>query len=79
LDPRFAGSNPAEDDGYLMAIKICSMTSFKVEVKPEEDHVKPLWIVCLFPEVCTRHLPNTKQEWLPLGHNICQFVKVSNS
>jgi hypothetical protein len=35
--------------------------------------------VCLFPEVYTRHLPNTKQEWLPLGHNIWQFVKVSNS
>jgi hypothetical protein len=34
LDPRFAGSNPAEDDGYLMVIKICSMTSFKGEVKP---------------------------------------------
>jgi hypothetical protein len=22
LDPRFEGSNPAEDDGFLMAIKI---------------------------------------------------------
>jgi hypothetical protein len=34
LEPRFAGSNPAEDDEYLRAIKIRSVTSFGVEVKP---------------------------------------------
>jgi hypothetical protein len=34
LDPRFAGSNPAEDDGFLRVIKIRSMTSFGGEVKP---------------------------------------------
>jgi hypothetical protein len=34
LDPRFAGSNPAEDDGFLRVIKVCSMTSFGGEVKP---------------------------------------------
>jgi hypothetical protein len=34
FDTRFAGSNPAEDDRYLMAIKIRSMTSFGGEVKP---------------------------------------------
>jgi hypothetical protein len=28
LDPRFAGSNPAKDDEFLGAIKICSMASF---------------------------------------------------
>jgi hypothetical protein len=28
LDPRFAGSNPAEDDAFLRAIKIRSTTSF---------------------------------------------------
>jgi hypothetical protein len=28
LDPRFAGSNPAEDDGFLMVIKIHCATSF---------------------------------------------------
>jgi hypothetical protein len=25
LDPRFKGSNPAKDNGFLRAIKICSM------------------------------------------------------
>jgi hypothetical protein len=34
LDPRFAGSNPAEDDGFLRVIKIRSTTSFGGEVKP---------------------------------------------
>jgi hypothetical protein len=33
LDPRFAGSNMAEDDGLLRETKICSTTSFG-EVKP---------------------------------------------
>jgi hypothetical protein len=28
LDEKFAGSNPAEDEGYLRAIKIRSTTSF---------------------------------------------------
>jgi hypothetical protein len=28
LDPKFSGSNPAEDDGFLRAIKIRSTTSF---------------------------------------------------
>jgi hypothetical protein len=34
LDPRFADSNPAEGDGFLSAIKICSTSSFGGEVKP---------------------------------------------
>jgi hypothetical protein len=34
LDQRFADSNPAEDDGFLKAIKIRSTTSFEHEVKP---------------------------------------------
>jgi hypothetical protein len=34
LDPRFAGSNPADDDGFLRVIKIHSATSFGGEVKP---------------------------------------------
>jgi hypothetical protein len=35
LDPRFAGSNPAEDDDlFLREIKIRSTTSFGGEVKP---------------------------------------------
>jgi hypothetical protein len=34
LDPTFAGSKPAEDDGLLSTIKIRSTTSFGGEVKP---------------------------------------------
>jgi hypothetical protein len=34
LDPRFAGSNPAEDDGFSRVIKIRSTPSFGGEVKP---------------------------------------------
>jgi hypothetical protein len=34
LNPRFAGTNPAEEDGFLRAIKICSATSFEGELKP---------------------------------------------
>jgi hypothetical protein len=30
----FAGSNPAESDGFLKATKICSLTSFRGKVKP---------------------------------------------
>jgi hypothetical protein len=30
LDPRFAGSNPTEDSGFLRAIKICSVIYFVV-------------------------------------------------
>jgi hypothetical protein len=33
LDPRFTGSNPAEDDGFLRVIKICRMPSFGGEIK----------------------------------------------
>jgi hypothetical protein len=33
LDPRFAGSNPAEDNGILKAIKIRSTISFGGEVR----------------------------------------------
>jgi hypothetical protein len=34
LDPRFAGSNPVKDDGFLRAIKIFSTKFFRGEVKP---------------------------------------------
>jgi hypothetical protein len=33
LGPKFVVSNPAEDDGFLRAINIRSMTSFGREVK----------------------------------------------
>jgi hypothetical protein len=33
LDPRFVGSNTAEFNGFSRAIKICSTTSFRGEVK----------------------------------------------
>jgi hypothetical protein len=34
LDPRFAGSHPAEDSGFLRAMKILSTPSYGEEVKP---------------------------------------------
>jgi hypothetical protein len=34
LDVGFAGSNPAEGDGFLRAIKISSTSSFRREEKP---------------------------------------------
>jgi hypothetical protein len=41
MDPRFAGSNPADDNGFLRAIKIRSTASFGGEVKPSvPQHVK---------------------------------------
>jgi hypothetical protein len=43
VDPRFVGSNPAEDDGFLRAIKVRS-TSFGGEVKPSVT-CKILWYV----------------------------------
>jgi hypothetical protein len=43
LDPKFAGSNPAEDEGLLMAIKIRSTTSFGGEVKPSAPCRNILW------------------------------------
>jgi hypothetical protein len=41
LDTRFAGSNPAEDDGFLRVIKIRSTTSFGGEVS-RRSHVADL-------------------------------------
>jgi hypothetical protein len=48
-DPRFAGSDPAEDSGFLRAIKIRSTTSFRGEVKP------------LFP--CHKILQHLKEQY----------------
>jgi hypothetical protein len=45
LDPRFVGSNPAKGDGILRAIKICSMGSFRGEVKALVPCHKILWHV----------------------------------
>jgi hypothetical protein len=39
LDPRFASSNLAEDDGFLR-VKINTMTSFRGEVKPLSDVIR---------------------------------------
>jgi hypothetical protein len=33
LDSRFTGSNPAKDNGFLMAVKIRILTSFGGDVK----------------------------------------------
>jgi hypothetical protein len=45
FDPRFAGSNPVEDNGFLRVIKIStgSMTSFRGEVRPMAPYYKILW------------------------------------
>jgi hypothetical protein len=37
LDPKFAGSNPAEDDGFSRAIEIRNKTFFGRELKPSAD------------------------------------------
>jgi hypothetical protein len=42
LDPRFAGSDPAEGDRFLRAIKIRSTPSFGKEVKPSAPRRKIL-------------------------------------
>jgi hypothetical protein len=48
-DPGFAGSNPAEDGGFLKVIKICSTTTFEGKVTPSVPyrkvlrHVKEPW------------------------------------
>jgi hypothetical protein len=34
IEPKFASSDPEEDDGFLREIKILNMTSFGEEVKP---------------------------------------------
>jgi hypothetical protein len=39
------GSNLAKDDGFLMVIKICSMTSFGGEVKSSIPCYKIIWHV----------------------------------
>jgi hypothetical protein len=49
LDPRFGGSNPADSDGFLRAIKVRGTTSFRGAVKPSVPcrhslrHVKELY------------------------------------
>jgi hypothetical protein len=40
LDPRFGGANSAEEDGFLMAIKIRSTTSLGGEVNPSAHVVR---------------------------------------
>jgi hypothetical protein len=42
LDPRFAGSSPVEDDGFLWSIKFQSTTSFRGKVKPSASCCKIL-------------------------------------
>jgi hypothetical protein len=43
--PRFVASNPAEDDGFLMAIILHNTTSFRGQVKLSVPHHKILWHV----------------------------------
>jgi hypothetical protein len=44
LDPRFMGSNVAEDDGFLRVIKIYNMTSFRGNVKLSVSSCKILHV-----------------------------------
>jgi hypothetical protein len=46
LDPKFAGSNAAEDDGFLRAIKIRSAASFRGELKPSLGHTLQYFTAC---------------------------------
>jgi hypothetical protein len=48
------GSNLAKDNGFLKAIKICSMTSFKGEVKPS-THVVRFYGMLKTPAEYDRH------------------------
>jgi hypothetical protein len=43
LDPRLAGSNPAENYEFLRAIKICNTPSFGGELKPSIPRSKIIW------------------------------------
>jgi hypothetical protein len=45
LDPAFASSNLAEDDGLLREIKIYRMTSTEEEIKPSASSLNILWNV----------------------------------
>jgi hypothetical protein len=45
FDPRFTGSNLAEDDEFLRVTKVCNMTSFRGEVKMSAMCCKILWHV----------------------------------
>jgi hypothetical protein len=55
LYPGFTGSKPAEDEGFLRAIKIRSTTSFGGEVKPSVSCRKILWRVKRTRRVWNRH------------------------
>jgi hypothetical protein len=55
IKPKVCSSNPAEDDGFLRAIKIRSMSSFRGEVKQAIICRKILRHVKI-PTVWKRHL-----------------------
>jgi hypothetical protein len=45
IGPKVCGFKPSQNDGFVRAIKICSMTSFGGEVKPLVLYHKILWHV----------------------------------
>jgi hypothetical protein len=55
LDPRFAGSNPTKDNGFLRAIKIHSIPFFRGEVKPSA-HVVRLYGMLKNPSKCEQKI-----------------------
>jgi hypothetical protein len=71
--PRFTGSNPGVDDGFLWAIKILRTTSLGEEVKPSVPRSKNPGLCCLLRSVLTYQvvLPVHRT---PSSRWLCQVV-----
>jgi hypothetical protein len=69
LDPKFAVSNPAEDDTFLRVIKVSSPTSFGGEVKP----LVPCHEILCHVKECYKYERDTSQAKLN-GHFFAKFL-----
>jgi hypothetical protein len=69
LDPRFTGSNQAEDGGFLRAIKVSNATSFRGKVKPAVSCHTILWHV----KKRYKYERNTSQAKF-IGHFFVKFL-----
>jgi hypothetical protein len=74
LDPRFAGSNTAEDDGFLRAIKIRSTTSWGGGVKPSAPRRKILQHVKDSAEYDRDTSPAKLTDFSPYRHNLLSYL-----
>jgi hypothetical protein len=83
IGPKFAGSDPAQDDGFLRAIQICSTTSFGGEIKQAVP-------CCKFSLLVKRHLQYKRDtcrqnswtfiaKFLPLCYWVSLLVTVESS